>query len=104
MTAMQHNTEEAVFIFLDGQGLDDAIYQSCDLYTLEDLLIKELEPDGTGELDGHERGPEQTTIHLYGPDAAKIFSRLRPILTSYPLCRTAEPLFGVEAQVPASEK
>jgi hypothetical protein len=30
-------------IFLDGQGLDDAVYRTYDLSTLEDLLIEQID-------------------------------------------------------------
>jgi hypothetical protein len=83
----QPENEEAVLISLDGQGLDDAVYLAYDLSTLEDMLSEQIEPDGIGELDGHESGPAQTTIYLYGPDAEVLFSRVQPVLSSYPLCQ-----------------
>jgi hypothetical protein len=89
MTSAQAENEEAVVISLDGQGLDDAVYQAYDLSTLEDLLIEQIEPDGIGELDGHETGPTQTTIYLYGTDAEELFSRVEPVLASYPLCQNS---------------
>jgi hypothetical protein len=89
MADTQTQNEEAVVIFLDGQGLDDAVYQTYDLGTLEDLLTKQIEPGGIGELDGHETGQTQTTIYLYGPDAEELFSRVQPVLASYPLCRNS---------------
>lgn len=85
----QPQNEEAVLISLDGQGLDDAIYQVYDLSTLEDMLSEQIEPDGIGELDGHESGPAQTTIYLYGPDAEELFSRVQQVLASYPLCQNS---------------
>lgn len=88
-TSTQPEDEEAVLISLDGQGLDDAIYQSYDLSTLEDLLSEQIEPDGIGGVDGHESGPTQTTIYLYGPDAEALFSRVQPVLASYPLCQNS---------------
>jgi hypothetical protein len=87
MAHPQTQNEEAVVIFLDGLGLDDAVYQTYDLSTLEDLLTEQIEPDGIGELDGHETGQTQTTIYLYGPDAEELFSRVQPVLASYPLCQ-----------------
>jgi hypothetical protein len=87
VAGIQINNEEAVVIVLDGQGLDDAVDQTYDLSTLEDLLIEQIEPDGIGELDGHETGPTQTTIYLYGPNAEELFSRVQPVLASYPLCQ-----------------
>jgi hypothetical protein len=89
MAGIQTKNEEAVLIFLEGHGPDDAVYQTYDLSTLEDLLIEQIEPDGIGELDGHETGPTQTTIYLYGPNAEKLFSRVQPVLASYPLCQNS---------------
>jgi len=84
---IQTQHEEAVVITLDGQGLDDVVYQTCDLSTLEDLLIEQIEPNGVGDLDGHETGPTETTIYLYGPNAEELFSKVLPVLASYPLCQ-----------------
>jgi hypothetical protein len=81
--------EEAVVISLDAQRLDYATYQTYDLSTLEDLLSQQIEPDGIGELDGHETGPTQTTIYLYGPNAEELFLRVQPVLASYPLCQNS---------------
>jgi hypothetical protein len=88
-TSAQPKSEEAVLISLDGHGLDDAVYRAYDLGTLEDLLVEQIEPDKIGELDGHESGPTQTTIYLYGLDAEELFSRVQPILASYPLCQNS---------------
>ena len=89
MTGISTKNDEAVLIFLDGQGLDDAVYRTYDVSTLEDLLSEQIESDGVGELDGHETGPAQTTIYLYGPDAEALFSRVQPVLASYPLCQNS---------------
>lgn len=89
MTGTRTENQEAVLISLDAQGLDDAVYEAYDLSTLEDLLSEQIEPDGIGELDGHESGPGHTTIYLYGPDAETLFSRVQPVLASYPLCQNS---------------
>lgn len=86
---MHTQNEEAVVITLVGQGLDDAVYQTYDLSTLEDLLIEQIEPDGIGNLDGHETGSTETTIYLYGPSAEELFSKVQPVLASYPLCQNS---------------
>lgn len=82
--------EQAILIYLDGQSLDEDVYQTCDIATLEDLLIKQIESlDHVGELDGNETGPEGTTLYLYGPDAERLFEAIRPVLVSYPLCQNS---------------
>jgi hypothetical protein len=88
-TSTRSENEEALLISLDGQGLDDTVYQACDLSTLEDLLIDQIERDGIGRIDGHEIGPAQTMIYLYGSDAEELFSRVQPILATYPLCQNS---------------
>jgi hypothetical protein len=47
--------------------------------------------DGTsiGELDGNEVGPEGAVLYLYGPDAESLFTKIEPVLRSYPLCQRA---------------
>lgn len=81
--------EGAVIVTLDGQGLPDEVYRTCDLATLESRLETRLEQEGGGELDGHEHGPEATQLFLYGPDARALFDTIAPILRDYPLCRGA---------------
>lgn len=78
--------QQCVLIHLDGASLPDAVYEENDVATLEDLLADVIEKSNTGELDGHETGPESTTIFTYGPDADRLFDAMKPVLTSYPLC------------------
>jgi tetratricopeptide (TPR) repeat protein len=78
-----------VTIILDGRGLPDEVYSAHDLGTLEQRLETRLEREGGGELDGHEHGPLETQIFLYGPDARALFEVIAPVLLGYPLCRGA---------------
>lgn len=87
---MPTKSEEAILIFLDGAGLADSVYRSSDLSTLEDLLIARLEKEGIGILDGHEIGPTETVIYLYGASAEKMFAEIKPILEKYPLCQNSK--------------
>jgi hypothetical protein len=80
---------QAVLVHLDGIGLPDAVYEEYDLATLEDQLTERIQYDGLGECDGHESGPEETTLFLYGADAERLFERVEATLRSYPLCRGA---------------
>lgn len=84
---MSFDSSESVVVFLDGQGLDYAVYQQFDLSTLEDLLVERIEPMGIGRLDGNEIGPEGAVLYLYGPNAEELFDSILPVLESYPLCR-----------------
>ncbi len=81
--------EQAVIIHLDGTTLPNAVYEQHDLATLEDELIAVIERTGAGELDGNEIGPETTTLFLYGPNAADLFSSVEPTLRANPLCQNA---------------
>lgn len=78
-----------VRIELDGIHLPESVYRDCDVATLENRLEEVLESCECGELDGHETGPENTTLFLYGPDAEALFRAVEPVLQDYPLCRGA---------------
>ncbi|HEY1929711.1 MAG TPA: tetratricopeptide repeat protein [Caulobacteraceae bacterium] len=82
-------TRGQVIITLDGRGLPDEVYRTCDLGTLESRLESCLEREGGGELDGHEHGPETTRIFLFGPDARALLDVITPVLRDYPLCQGA---------------
>lgn len=84
--------EEAVIIHLDAVSLPDEIYQQYDLITLEEKIREVLEKQNLGEYDGDESGPGVTKIYLYGPDAEKMFSSLKPVLKNYPLCKNSKVL------------
>jgi tetratricopeptide (TPR) repeat protein len=79
----------AVLIQLDGSTLPDAVYRDYDLATLEDQLAEAIEPQGLGEFDGNEFGPENVTLFLYGADAEALFAAIEPVLKAYPLCQNA---------------
>jgi hypothetical protein len=59
------------------------------LATLEHQLETLLTQSGDGELDGHEHGPEDTRLFLYGADARALYESIAPVLRAYPLCRSA---------------
>ena len=79
----------AVLIELDGIHLADSVYRDCDVSTLENRIEEVLESGEQGELDGHETGPENTTLFLYGTDAEALFLAVEPVLRDYPLCQGA---------------
>lgn len=78
-----------VRIELDGIHLPESVYRDCDIATLENRLEAALDMDGLGELDGHETGPENTTLFLYGADGEGLFRGIEPVLRDYPLCQGA---------------
>jgi hypothetical protein len=87
--AVKHAGDAAgeVLIELDGIHLPESVYRDCDVATLENRLEEVLERGEQGELDGHETGPENTTLFLYGVDVEALFRAVEPVLRDYPLCR-----------------
>lgn len=76
-----------------------------DLFELEDQLEAAIEQEGVGEYDGNEVAVDgsEATLYMYGPDAERLFSVVRPILAPVPYMKGAEVLlrFGPpEAGVP----
>jgi tetratricopeptide (TPR) repeat protein len=87
-----------VLIELDGLHLPESVYRDCDVATLENRLEAVLEGGEHGELDGHETGPENTTLFLYGADAEALFRVVEPVLRDYPLCHGARVTIRQEHQ------
>ncbi len=78
--------EEAVIVYLDANGLPDAVYEEHDLATLEGQLEEAIASAQAGDLDGNEFGPGVVTLYMYGPDAEKLFCAVEAPLRAYPLC------------------
>jgi hypothetical protein len=57
--------------------------------TLAEQLGDILEQQRLGEYDGDERGPTETVLFMYGPDAERLFNGIEPVLRAYPLCQNA---------------
>lgn len=87
-----------VLIELDGIHLPESVYRTCDINTLENRLEEALETNERGELDGHESGPETTTVFLYGADAEALFRAVEPVLRDYPLCQGARVTIRQDTQ------
>jgi hypothetical protein len=85
----QRQPEQAVFVYLNGEGLPADVYQNCDLATIEERLIEVMDRENLGEYDGNEIGPTETQLFMYGPDAERLFAGIEETLRSYPLCRGA---------------
>jgi hypothetical protein len=71
---MNGRDEQAVLIHLKGS------YSPDELLDLEDALMFAVNKEGTGEFDGNEIGPSQTTLYLYGPDADSLSIVVQQIL------------------------
>jgi hypothetical protein len=81
--------EQAVLIHLNGTDLPQSVYDNNNLMTLEEQLTASIGGISVGELDGNEVGPTGAVIYLYGPDAERLFTKIEPVLRSYPLCQKA---------------
>jgi hypothetical protein len=77
--------EQALLICLDGVSLPAAIYEEYDVAGLEDQL--EVALGSIGEVDGHEIGPTEAIIYLYGRDAEAMFRAVEPVLRKHPLAQ-----------------
>jgi hypothetical protein len=78
---------ECVAVFLDGVGLPDSVYQATDIDELARQLSDAM--GEYGEIRASWAGQTETSIHLFGHDAEDVYSRIEPILKSYPLCQNA---------------
>lgn len=85
----QSDNQECVLVHLDATSLPDDVYEECDVMTLSDRLQETIERHGLGEYDGDERGPTETTLFMYGPDAERLFAGIESVLRAYPLCQNA---------------
>ena len=79
-----------VLVYLDASGLPDVVYETFDIATLEDSLIGVIKREGLGVYDGHEFGPTEVVLFMYGPDAERLFAGIELTLRGYPLCRNAK--------------
>ena len=96
---MSSPNEQAVLVHLDATGLPDAVYENCDLATLEGQLESAIASASVGEYDGNESGPAETTLYMYGPNAEALFSSVEPVLRAYPLCQNARVVIRMGSRV-----
>ena len=80
--------EHSILIHLKGEGLDEAVYRSCDTVTLDGLLTKALGIHGV--VSSIESRATETILFLYGTDSERMFSLISPVLNAYPLCKGAK--------------
>lgn len=59
------------------------------LYRFEDALQRQLGRQQLGEVDGNRAGAASHEIFIYGPDAARIRSAVKPLLVQWGLSKTA---------------
>ena len=78
---------ECVGVFLDGIGLPDEVYRKTDINELAERLSDALGENG--KIRSSWAGETETSIFVFGSNAEEIFSRIEPVLNTYPLCRNA---------------
>lgn len=84
--------EQAVIIDLDSTHLPKDIYERHPLAALEDQLVEALSRSGSGEYDGSEVGPSETTLYFYGANAEALYRTIEPVVKGHPLCQGARVL------------
>lgn len=78
---------EGLAVFLNGTGLPDEVYASCDVnHVIEELdrLMGEK-----GRLKSYWEGATDTALYCYGPSFAAMREAIEPLLANYPLCQKA---------------
>ena len=80
-------THEGLALFLNGTGLPEEVYASCDVnHAIEELdrLMGEQ-----GRFRSYWEGATDTALYCYGPSFAAMREAIEPLLASYPLCQKA---------------
>lgn len=80
-------THEGLALFLNGTGLPDEVYASCDI----NHVIAELDRlmDEKGRFRSYWEGATDTALYCYGPSFAAMREAIEPLLAGYPLCQKA---------------
>ncbi|MCM1099872.1 MAG: hypothetical protein NC079_05340 [Clostridium sp.] len=78
-------TLEGLAIYMDGTGLAEEIYQSCDInYVIEQL---EQAVSGIGHMYSYRELSEFTALYFYGTSFSVMKEKMHPFISSYPLCQ-----------------
>lgn len=83
----EFGSHEGLGLYLDGTGLPDEVYASCDANHVHDECIRLLE--GAGMVNSHWQGPTESALYMYGRSFEEMRSRIDGFVASYPLCRGA---------------
>jgi hypothetical protein len=78
---------EGLAVFLNGTGLPDEVYASCDV----NHVIAELDRlmGEKGRFKSYWEGATDTALYCYGPSFAAMREAIEPLLSGYPLCQKA---------------
>lgn len=86
---IEFGVTECLAVFLDGVGLPKEVYETTDINVLADEIREILDANSIGEIRSAWAGPKETAIFIFGGDAETIFTSLKPVFESYPLCQNA---------------
>ena len=80
-------THEGLALFLNGTGLPDEVYASCDI----NHVIEELDRlmGDHGRFSSYWEGATDTALYCYGPSFTAMREAIEPLLSGYPLCQKA---------------
>jgi hypothetical protein len=78
---------EGLALYLDGTGLDPAVYEAHDINEFLDQLHESLGASGT--MQSFWEGPTETAVYMYGPSAESIREAIAPLLATHPLARSS---------------
>jgi hypothetical protein len=76
---------EGLALYLNGTGLTDEVYRTCDSNFVYDEINRLL--GKRGAIQGHWQGPTETALYFYGYSAAEMQSLIADLLGKYPLCQ-----------------
>jgi hypothetical protein len=84
---VEFGVNEGLAIYIDGFGLPDDVYETCDLDTVVEELNRALH--GKGFYHGFWQGDRETAVYLYGPSFEAMKAAVAPFVARYPLCQNA---------------
>ncbi len=84
---VEFGVNEGLALYLDGFGLPDEVYESCDLDTVVEELNRALK--GKGKYHGFWQGDRETAVYVYGLSFETMKAAIAPFVAQYPLCQNA---------------
>lgn len=79
-------TQQGLGLYLNGQDLDDDVYETCDVNFVFQEIERLLGDPETGHIASYWEG-EETALYLYGKSFDEMHKRIKPLLDDYPLCQ-----------------
>lgn len=76
---------EGMGIYLNGVDLPKEVYKKCDINFVVDEIFRILETPPI--LYSYWQGHTETALYFYVPSFTVMYSKIRPLLTNYPLCQ-----------------